>query len=405
MTDEVTRNGRERGAAPILEAALALFRSRRPLDVSMREIAAAAGVAPSLLAYHFETRPQLLARACSLAGEAWREKLSGLTELAGRGESLEHRAEAAAAWLFALCADRPDLARLWGDLLLAADRAPALAEVAADWIAPWREAWASVAPTPLVAEFAAFELVFLPALAGSPERDLIVREALRRMLRRAAGEPVQPSDAHWHTQFCLDHMDPRPAPSERDLTVKNRIIDAAADIISETGTAGATHRAIATRAGASLSSMTYHFGSRAELIREGLLRVFERSMTSRPAGRVEAPDRGTFARDQQARGERDAAGRPGERLAMVRAIAEVALEAAVDPSFRPVATELRRIRGLVSRTALGLALGRPAEGVDAADYAIWESGAALMCDAQRAAGGATRAGRVAEAMALIFPAR
>lgn len=405
MTDEAIRSGRERGAAPILEAALTLFRSRRPLDVSMREIAAAAGVAPSLLSYHFETRPQLLARACGLAGEAWREKLRGLTGLAKCSESLEQRTEAAAAWLFALAADRPDLARLWGDLLLAADRAPALAEVAADWIGVWREAWTSIAPTSFAAEFAAFELIFLPALSGSPERELIVREALGRMLRRTAGEPVRPVDVHWHTELCLDHMDPRPAPSERDLTVKNRIIDAAADIISETGTADATHRAIAARAGASLSSMTYHFGSRADLVREGLLRVFERSMTSRPAGQAHPPNRDAFARDQQARGERDGDGQPGERLAMVRAIAEVALEAAVDPSFRPVAIELRRIRGLVSRTALGAALGRAAEGSDAADYAIWESGASLLCDAERAAGEAGRPGRVADAMALIFPPR
>ena len=403
MTDEAIRSGRERGAAPILEAALTLFRSRRPLDVSMREIAAAAGVAPSLLAYHFETRPRLLARACDLAGVAWREKLARLTELAGRSESLEQRTEAAAAWLFALSADRPDLARLWGDLLLAADRAPALAEVTADWIEAWRQAWAKIDPHPIAAEFAAFELVFLPALAGSPERELIVGEALRRVLRRTAGEPLRPSDDHWHTELCLDHMDPRPAPSERDLTVKNRIIDAAADIISEAGTADATHRAIAARARASLSSMTYHFSSRADLVREGLLRVFERSMTSRPAGPAQAPSLAAFARDQQARGERDGAGRPGERLAMVRAIAEVGLEAAVDPSFRPVAIELRRIRGLVTRSALGAALGRPAGGADAADYAVWESGASLLCDAERAAGAAGRAERVAEAMELMFP--
>lgn len=403
MTDEASGSGRERGAALILEAALTLFRGRRPLDVSMREIAAAAGVAPSLLAYHFETRPQVLARACALAGEAWREKLRSLEALAERSEGLEQRTDAAAAWLFALAVDRPDLARLWGDLLLAADHAEALAEVASDWIAAWREAWGAVAPSPLAAEFAAFELLFLPAMAGSPERELIVREALRRMLRRLAGEPPGPSDAHWHTELCLDHMDPRPAPSQRDLTVKNRIIDAAADIISETGTADATHRAIAARAGASLSSMTYHFSSRADLVREGLLRVFERSMTSRPAGQAQPLSRESFARDQEARGERDPAGRPGERLAMVRAIAEVALEAAVDPSFRPVAIELRRIRGLVSRTVLGAALGRTAEGAVAADYAIWESGASLLCDAERASGAVCRAGRVAEAVDLMFP--
>nr|WP_314174471.1 TetR family transcriptional regulator [Streptomyces sp. DSM 40971] len=52
---------------------------------------------------------------------------------------------------------------------------------------------------------------------------------------------------------------------------RQRIIDAVLRIIGEDGIAGVTNRRIATEAGISLGSVTYHFESQHELLRESLL--------------------------------------------------------------------------------------------------------------------------------------
>lgn len=396
-------------AAPIIDAALKLLREHRALDLSMREIAVAAGVTPSLVAYHFESRPHVVASACAVAGEGWRQKLGELADLAVGVESAARRAELCSAWMAGIAAERPELARLWGDLLLAAAREPLLDAVARDWVSAWRDAWLPIAggnggAAEIVGEFAAFEMIFTAPLLGIADRELIMREALRRVFLRVEGASLAAAeDCHWHTRFCLDRMDPLPAPAAPDRAVKARIIDAAADIIAFEGASAATHRAIAARAGASLSSMTYHFESRAMLVREGLLRVFQRSMTSRPLAQAEAAPWEQVAVVQLARSVRGADGAPGERLAMVRAIAEVAQEAAIDPSFRAVAMELRRIRGLVTRQSIAHALGlSEVAGATAADYAIWESGAALLRDVERRGPNAGDAGGIARALRVFF---
>ncbi|MEV1009200.1 TetR family transcriptional regulator [Streptomyces sp. NPDC049881] len=63
--------------------------------------------------------------------------------------------------------------------------------------------------------------------------------------------------------MATGHVDP-----ER----RERIIGAALDLIAEAGVAGVSHRKIAARAGVPLGSMTYHFRSMDELLREAFTR-------------------------------------------------------------------------------------------------------------------------------------
>ncbi|MCP3098695.1 TetR family transcriptional regulator [Myxococcus sp. K15C18031901] len=70
-------------------------------------------------------------------------------------------------------------------------------------------------------------------------------------------------------------------PTRRhDPERRDRIIDAALSVIAEGGVAGTSHRRVAERAGVPLGSMTYHFTSMDELLREAFtrfaLRVSER---------------------------------------------------------------------------------------------------------------------------------
>ena len=56
---------------------------------------------------------------------------------------------------------------------------------------------------------------------------------------------------------------------------RERIIGAALDLIAEEGVAGTSHRKVASRAGVPLGSMTYHFQSMDELLREAFTRFSE----------------------------------------------------------------------------------------------------------------------------------
>jgi DNA-binding transcriptional regulator YbjK len=65
--------------------------------------------------------------------------------------------------------------------------------------------------------------------------------------------------------------------SERRLDPqrRNRIIDAALDVIAREGVTGATHRRIAAVADVPLGSMTYHFDGIEQVVREAFIRFSE----------------------------------------------------------------------------------------------------------------------------------
>ncbi len=77
-------------------------------------------------------------------------------------------------------------------------------------------------------------------------------------------------------------MTRRHDPERRD-----RIIDAALAVIAEGGVAGTSHRRVAERAGVPLGSMTYHFTSMDELLREAFTR-FATRLSERFAARIAA---------------------------------------------------------------------------------------------------------------------
>jgi TetR/AcrR family transcriptional regulator, regulator of biofilm formation and stress response len=69
----------------------------------------------------------------------------------------------------------------------------------------------------------------------------------------------------------------RPTAGKRRLDPdrRSRIIDAALDVIAENGVAGTSHRRVAAEADVPLGSMTYHFASMDELLREAFTRFAE----------------------------------------------------------------------------------------------------------------------------------
>lgn len=62
------------------------------------------------------------------------------------------------------------------------------------------------------------------------------------------------------------------ATGRTDPERRDRIIDAALDLIVDEGVAGVSHRKVAARAGVPLGSMTYHFSGMDELLHEAFTR-------------------------------------------------------------------------------------------------------------------------------------
>ncbi len=121
--------------------------------------------------------------------------------------------------------------------------------------------------------------------------------------------------------------------------IRSAIVDATIRIIGREGVTAVTHRAIADEAGVSLSSTTYHFASKDEIVGAALERVAEleiagaRADAAAFAARDDVTDSDTFAAllldwlEPQVGGDRELVARAGYHLA---------LEAAHRPELRAI---------------------------------------------------------------------
>jgi AcrR family transcriptional regulator len=71
------------------------------------------------------------------------------------------------------------------------------------------------------------------------------------------------------------------ALTERPTGVRERILRATLELIADGGIAGVTNRRVAASAGVSLGSLTYHFTSQTQLLRESLLLYVEEETARR----------------------------------------------------------------------------------------------------------------------------
>jgi len=68
-------------------------------------------------------------------------------------------------------------------------------------------------------------------------------------------------------------------PSTGRTAVPQAILDAAVRVVGEDGASALTHRRVAERAGVSLSSTTYYFRSKAQILEQALFLASERELT------------------------------------------------------------------------------------------------------------------------------
>lgn len=157
------------------------------------------------------------------------------------------------------------------------------------------------------------------------------------------------------------------SPRRPAAEIRAAIVDATIRIIGRDGVTGVTHRAIADEAGVSLSSTTYHFASKEEIVGAALERVAELEIASAAAdadqfaARDDVTDPDTFAGlllswlEPQVEGDRELITRAGYHLQ---------LEAAHRPELRAIHRDWNRRVLAVAEAVLRLA-GSPDPARDA----------------------------------------
>jgi DNA-binding transcriptional regulator YbjK len=139
------------------------------------------------------------------------------------------------------------------------------------------------------------------------------------------------------------------------VTARERILHATLDLIGAEGVGGVTNRAVATAAGVSLGSLTYHFPAQGDLLREALL-LFVTREAQRLEGLAEGLEGATPELDEIAAAVQavvQTAGR-NEQLAQI----ELYLHASRDPELREVAGRAYAAYDHAALTVL-VALGVP----------------------------------------------
>ena len=121
---------------------------------------------------------------------------------------------------------------------------------------------------------------------------------------------------------------PARRPRRHEPERRERILATALDVIAEAGVAGASLRAIAAAADVPLGSLTYHFGTQAELLVAALTRYVD-EMAARFDERMRAAANASEAVEQLADHLAADVGRPGRDLV-------VAVELYVAAARRPV---------------------------------------------------------------------
>jgi AcrR family transcriptional regulator len=235
--------------------------------ISARSLAAEAEVAPSAINYNFGSLERLFSSTFERAAQrsaVWAaDQRAALAVLppgpAGAALALEH---VIAAWT----GEARDLAMLYQEVLAAT---PAEGPAAA-WTAAWRDFWLEAASALGLAEsdgrllhlfFESEALYHLSAWSPVLE-PAVLAEMCRHFAAVYLGAPPHPpTGALAAAEVALGVLRQGAVPSS---AVK--VVEAAADIVEESGLAGLTHRAVAARAGVTTGAVTHHFRTMENLV-------------------------------------------------------------------------------------------------------------------------------------------
>ncbi len=328
----------------LLDHAIALFAERGPKGVTTRAVTERAGVSPALLNYRYGSHDRFLERAmqraAALDAENWRRRaescekaairaadLPGLLQTVLRDDFVTHRDLALCRWIS----------------LLESDRSGARRSFAETWMRRPEEFWArlyeklgldlalSKATAAILLFMGQGYLLHHDAFGFDPwARDLCDRLA-ERILKK---KPSRPGDSPWRMAAENAALPSDDADESGDATRRN-IIEGAVGIILKGGADAVTHRAIAARAGVSLSSTTHHFASKSEIIIAAYRSIYRRAVLANPE--FTAPPPKMSIEDFDVRLKAAASPDETERRAQTIALDDLALAASRIRALQPMA--------------------------------------------------------------------
>ncbi|WP_044559068.1 TetR/AcrR family transcriptional regulator [Azospirillum sp. B4] len=353
--------------------------------LSVRNLAAAAGLSTSAVPYHLGDKDSLthtvFGAAMERDREAWRRFRVSLGD---EGLPVFALADALVAQALALSARQGTIELVWYELIHQARHTPALRPILARWYEErrgrHRDLFALAGLPTHVADLMTHYLVgdhsTLLVAGGASGFALSVVENIRHLC-----DPEDGRAALWHDRLR------RPAGQDDGLDqageTEQRIVAAAVATIIDQGVAAVTHRAVAQRAGVSLSSTTYYFRSRGDIIRRAFQYIHEELRREIPAVHHELPPLALFLR---AVADHMLAPVDGGRIAgrnTTHALGDFALESCRDATLAPLYLTFRQGRGARIGVALAMVLRgqAPLSSFQAQIISTWMQGRAQILHA------------------------
>lgn len=145
------------------------------------------------------------------------------------------------------------------------------------------------------------------------------------------------------------------APGE----ARRRLLEATLDVIGTGGIGAVTNRRVASRAGVSLGSLTYHFASQAALLREALILQVDQEVTRIEAVAARIGEPGVTVAELVAEAEGLVSATAGDPAQLAEL--DLHLHAARDPELREASARCFAAYDALAAAALG------ALGIDGAD--------------------------------------
>jgi AcrR family transcriptional regulator len=268
--------------ARLIRALSALWEQSDQNEISVRAIAATAEASPSAIDYHFGSLGQLFDATQDMSmrkARQWMERK--LADIADAG--LQNWPLAARAGLLASIIDewtetqRP-LALAWREAQTATNRPGAHER----WAELWRWFVTDLCARTGLDRWHETLLLFIDGEAGQhlvrwrrPLDRALLDETVLALLDFLENGNMLPSSAVRDSYQRA--ADAKYGPSRTPLDAATLFDDAAAALLADEGLSALTFRAVARRAGATLGTVGYHFGSKAEMAQRAVRRLYEMS--------------------------------------------------------------------------------------------------------------------------------
>lgn len=354
----------------LITSALSAWEVGGAAEISARGLAAMAGLPVSAIHYHFGGLGHLLDAAQAEAIASARRWSEAQWEAVGTAATAPAMlGPLLACFIDDWCERQRRLAFAWREGQLMVLRDPDRTSPAHQWDQLWQDYFDRLCARMGVSAFGVLTKWFFDSASA------LHMLRWRRPVDRAALEELCAGWAAWisgglapqNDWFAVAQADAQALAAWPDETdpVAEAVAHAAAQVLSQRGVTGLTHRAVATEADLTLGIVSYKYRTSADLLRAAFDALYRR-MLSRGPSRIDE-DAPMTAREAIGYVEQ---GLPNR--ADMLGSDELMVATARDPQFQAFAAQLRYLRGRASGRILQAVVG-PDRSISAIDGAIFSA--------------------------------